>query len=228
MNDAAPVASRRCDVLVVGGGPSGAACAYWLATAGHDVVLVERKRYPREKTCGDGLTPRSVRQLEDMGLADELAGAGHRFQGLRSHGFGRTLELTWPHHPDLPGYGYVITRRDLDALVAERAGKAGAAVWDGTEAMEPVVEAGLVRGARVRSKAGGSEVAETTGPAKGGGFWGARPPGRGRSAGRGARPLHGGRGRSELPIRPFPGDQPQSGLPARHGHSGLLDLAASR
>jgi geranylgeranyl reductase family protein len=167
MNDAAPVAPRRCDVLVVGGGPSGAACAYWLATAGHDVVLVERKRYPREKTCGDGLTPRSVRQLEDMGLADELAGAGHRFQGLRSHGFGRTLELTWPHHPDLPGYGYVITRRDLDALVAERAVKAGAAVWDGTEALEPVVEAGLVRGARVRSRPGAEDPADAAGAAAG-------------------------------------------------------------
>jgi menaquinone-9 beta-reductase len=152
MNDAAPVASRRCDVLVVGGGPSGAACAYWLATAGHDVVMVERKRYPREKTCGDGLTPRSVRQLEDMGLADELAGAGHRFEGLRSHGFGRTLELTWPNHPDLPGYGYVITRKDLDALVAERATKAGATVWEGTEAVEPLVEAGLVRGAHLKTK----------------------------------------------------------------------------
>ena len=153
MNDAAQVASRRCDVLVVGGGPSGAACAYWLASAGHDVVMVERKRYPREKTCGDGLTPRSVRQLEDMGLADELASAGHRYGGLRSHGFGRTLELTWPGHPDLPGYGYVITRKDLDALVAERAAKAGAAVWDGTEALEPLVEAGLVRGARLKRKA---------------------------------------------------------------------------
>jgi geranylgeranyl reductase family protein len=155
MNDPTPVASRHCDVLVVGGGPSGAACAYWLANAGHDVVMVERKHYPREKTCGDGLTPRSVRQLEDMGLADELASAGHRFQGLRSHGFGRTLELSWPDHPDLPAYGYVITRKDLDALVAERAAKAGATVWEGTEAKEPVVEAGLVRGARVQGKPGG-------------------------------------------------------------------------
>jgi geranylgeranyl reductase family protein len=153
MDEASPVASRHCDVLVVGGGPSGAACAYWLASAGHDVVMVERKRYPREKTCGDGLTPRAVRQLEDMGLTEELAGAGHRFQGLRSHGFGRTLELTWPDHPDLPGYGYVITRKDLDALLAERAAKAGATVWEGVEATEPVVEAGLVRGARVKAKA---------------------------------------------------------------------------
>ena len=147
-----PAQARRCDVLVVGGGPSGAACAYWLASAGHDVVMVERKRYPREKTCGDGLTPRSVKQLEDMGLGDELAGAGHRYTGLRSHGFGRTLELTWPAHPTLPGYGYVITRKDLDALVAERAAKAGATVWEGAEATEPIVEGGLVKGAAVKVK----------------------------------------------------------------------------
>ncbi|MDE3206982.1 MAG: geranylgeranyl reductase family protein [Acidobacteriota bacterium] len=149
-----PPAPRRCDVLVIGGGPSGSACAYWLANAGHDVVMVERKRYPREKTCGDGLTPRSVRQLEDMGLAEELAGSGHRYSGLRSHGFGRTLELQWPGHPTLPGYGYVITRKDLDALVAERAAKAGATVWDATEAVEPITVNGLVRGALVKPKGG--------------------------------------------------------------------------
>jgi geranylgeranyl reductase family protein len=156
MDDLSDVSPRQCDVLVVGGGPSGAACAYWLASAGHDVVMVERKRYPREKTCGDGLTPRSVRQLEDMGLDEELAGAGHRFTGLRSHAFGRTLELSWPDHPSLPGYGYVITRKDLDALVAERAAKVGATVWSGTEALEPIIEGGLVTGAVVKAKSEGA------------------------------------------------------------------------
>ncbi|HVA76057.1 MAG TPA: geranylgeranyl reductase family protein [Acidimicrobiales bacterium] len=161
MDSAAPAQTRHCDVLVVGGGPSGSACAYWLASAGHDVVMVERKTYPREKTCGDGLTPRSVKQLEDMGLGDELAGAGHRYSGLRSHGFGRTLELTWPGHPTLPGYGYVITRKDLDALVAERAAKAGATVWDGSEATAPIVEGGLVRGADVKIKPEGDRRSPT-------------------------------------------------------------------
>jgi geranylgeranyl reductase family protein len=152
-----PVASQtqHHDVVVVGGGPSGAACAYWLADAGHDVLLLEKKRYPREKTCGDGLTPRSVKQLEDIGLADELR-KHHRFEGLRSHAFGRTLELKWPSHPDLPGYGYVITRKDLDQLVAERAKKAGATVWERAEAVEPVVDAGLVRGSYVRRHDDGS------------------------------------------------------------------------
>src|SRR5438270_8155567 len=162
MDSPTAVTDRHCDVLVVGGGPSGSACAYWLAEAGHDVILVERKKFPREKTCGDGLTPRSVRQLEDMGLAEELAGSGHRYSGLRSHGFGRTLELQWPAHPTLPGYGYVITRKDLDALVAERAAKAGAAVWDGTEALDPITERGLVRGAVVKAKDGDGRPVQVT------------------------------------------------------------------
>ncbi|MBA3267164.1 MAG: geranylgeranyl reductase family protein [Acidimicrobiia bacterium] len=144
-------------MLVVGGGPSGAACAHWLAEAGHDVVLVEKKRYPREKTCGDGLTPRAVKQLDDMGLTDALA-RHHRFVGLRSIAFGRTLELEWPATPGFPRHGYVVTRHDLDQLVAERAAKVGATVWEGSEAFEPVVTDGRVTGALVRRKPeGGGE-----------------------------------------------------------------------
>ena len=149
----------RHQVLVVGGGPAGAACAYWLADAGHDVLLVEKKRYPREKTCGDGLTPRSVKQLYDMGLADDLAGH-HRFDGLRSIAFGRTLELRWPEHPDFPSHGYVVTRKDLDHLVAQRAEKAGATVWQESEAVEPLVDGATVRGAVVKRKAEGGRTEE--------------------------------------------------------------------
>jgi geranylgeranyl reductase family protein len=151
--------SRRVDVLVVGGGPSGAACAYWLAEAGHEVTLLEKKRYPREKTCGDALTPRSVRQLEDMGLAEELS-AFHRYQGLRAHAFGRTVEMRWPERPELPDYGYIITRKDLDQLVAARAQKAGAVVREECEAVAPIVEGGLLKGALVASKDGADEAPE--------------------------------------------------------------------
>ncbi len=129
------------DVLVVGGGPSGSSCAYWLAEAGWDVALVEKKVFPRVKTCGDGLTPRSVRQIADMGIEGALAGA-HRFTGLRTHAYGKVLDLPWPDHPSFPSYGYVITRHDLDAIVNERAVKAGATVWQGTEAVEPILDAG--------------------------------------------------------------------------------------
>src|SRR5713101_3585649 len=121
------------DVLVVGGGPAGAAAAYWLAESGHRVLVVEKKQFPREKTCGDGLTPRAVRQLEDMGLADALA-EYQRFDGLRSIGHGVTLELPWPDHPDFPPYGYVGRRRELDEMVAGQAVKAGATLWLGAQA----------------------------------------------------------------------------------------------
>ena len=127
------------DVVVVGAGPSGSACAYWLADAGWDVAVLERKHFPREKTCGDGLTPRSVRQLRDMGLDDALTGA-HPYRGLRSCAYGRTLELAWPDHPAFPPEGYVITRHDLDGLVAERAAKAGALVWEGAEVVGPILD----------------------------------------------------------------------------------------
>jgi geranylgeranyl reductase family protein len=150
---------KRCEVLVVGAGPAGASCAYWLAKAGRDVVVVEKKAFPREKTCGDGLTPRSVRQLEDMGLTGEISSA-HRYEGLRSHGFGRTLELPWPGSPGLPRHGYVITRRDLDALVAARATKAGADLWERSEAVEPLWEGGRVAGARVEAHGEGGRAGE--------------------------------------------------------------------
>jgi len=140
ITDASGGESHVHDVLIIGGGPSGSSCAYWLAEAGWDVALVEKKVFPREKTCGDGLTPRSVRQLADMRIGGSLAGA-HRYSGLRAHAFGKVLDLPWPEHPSFPSYGYVITRHDLDALVNERAAKAGATVWQGTEALEPILDA---------------------------------------------------------------------------------------
>ncbi len=122
--------------MIVGGGPSGSACAYWLAKSGWDVAVIERKTFPREKTCGDGLTPRSVRQLADMGLEPQVAAKGHRYDGLRSYGFGQSLEMRWPEHPHFPSYGYCVTRFDLDALVAENAASLGATVLTGTEVLD--------------------------------------------------------------------------------------------
>jgi geranylgeranyl reductase family protein len=124
------------DVVVVGGGPSGSACAYWLANAGWHVCLIEKKHFPREKTCGDGLTPRSVHQLSEMGLEGIVAANGHRYQGLRAFGFGASVEMNWPEHPKFPNYGYTITRFNLDGLVAENAAKHGADVVNGVEAVD--------------------------------------------------------------------------------------------
>lgn len=146
---------KRHDVLVIGGGPAGAAASYWLARAGHDVLVVERKQFPREKTCGDGLTPRAVHQLQQMGLGAQLS-QFHRYDGLRACAHGVTLELRWPRHPVYPSHGYVVRRRDLDQIVAEHAVTAGASLRTGVEAIAPLVERGLVRGAIVKDKQSGA------------------------------------------------------------------------
>jgi menaquinone-9 beta-reductase len=147
------MASDRHDVLVIGGGPAGSAAGFWLAKAGHDVCVLERKTFPRDKTCGDGLTPRAVHQLRDMGLEPAIAAHHHRHDGLRAVAHGITLELPWPQHPVFPDYGYVVRRRDLDRMVAEHAADAGATLRIATEAVRPLVRDGLVTGAVVKDKA---------------------------------------------------------------------------
>lgn len=158
-----PSAGPVHDVVIVGAGPSGSSCGFWLAEAGWDVVVVEKKEFPREKTCGDGLTPRAVRQLADMGLEPALA-AAHRYTGLRAYGFGHSIEMSWPQHPNFPDYGYTITRHDLDGLVADRAAEAGATVLQGTEVVAPVFDDSAARtgplpaltGVRVKEKGSGA------------------------------------------------------------------------
>jgi geranylgeranyl reductase family protein len=131
-------------VLVVGGGPAGSAAAYWLARDGHEVTLVEKKEYPREKTCGDGLTPRAVLQLQDMGFDFEVP-EFHRISGLRSYaGDDLMIEMPWPDHSRFPNWGGVIRRRDLDQQVARLAEKEGVRIREKTTAT-PSIEEGRLR-----------------------------------------------------------------------------------
>ncbi|MEZ5171158.1 MAG: geranylgeranyl reductase family protein [Acidimicrobiia bacterium] len=152
---AAPPSDHRFDVLVVGAGPAGAAAAFWLAGRGHDVLMVEKKRFPREKTCGDGLTPRAVHELELMELTAELR-EFHRYDGLRAMAHDVTLEMQWPDHPEYPDHGYVVRRRELDEMVAGQAVKAGATMWSAAEATAPIVENGLVTGAVIHHTESGT------------------------------------------------------------------------
>lgn len=137
-------------ILVVGGGPAGTSAALWLARAGHEVTLVEAKEYPRDKTCGDGLTPRAILQLQEMGF-DFDTPAFHRIDGLRSYaGDDLVMELEWPRHSRFPDWGGVIRRRDLDEQVARLAEKEGVAVREKTTAT-PVLEDGRLVGVDLAS-----------------------------------------------------------------------------
>ncbi len=138
----------------MGGGPAGAAAAFWAASGGLDVLVLEKKDFPRPKTCGDGLTPRSVKQLADMGLGPQLE-EYHKFKGLRTSAHGRTLELPWPDHSIFPSHGYVAVRSELDQMVLENAQAAGAQVRYGAEAVSPILIDGLCKGVVVLDRASG-------------------------------------------------------------------------
>lgn len=151
------VIATEVDVAIVGGGPSGAATAEYLATRGHSVLVCEKKTFPREKTCGDGLTPRAVKQLEAMGLGDEL-GTWERVRGLRVHAAGRTLELPFPQLDDFCDYGLVKPRKDLDQIVLDHAERAGAKVLYQTQVKEPIFEGGVLRGVIAKRDADTEEI----------------------------------------------------------------------
>jgi geranylgeranyl reductase family protein len=131
--------ATEADVIVVGAGPSGSATAYHLAQAGLNVLLLEKTVFPREKVCGDGLTPRATKQLIKMGV-DLDAPGWIRNKGLRIIGGGVRMELPWPDLASYPDYGLVRTRMDFDQILAERAVAAGAKLRLNTSVTEPIVD----------------------------------------------------------------------------------------
>src|SRR4051794_12234812 len=137
------------DVIVVGAGPGGSTAAYHLARAGLDVVLLEKTTFPREKVCGDGLTPRAVRSLVAMGV--DTSDWPHN-RGLRILGGGHRLELPWPDLASYPGHGLVRTRLDFDEVLARHAQKAGARLSEATTVTGPLLDAdGRVVGVRTKT-----------------------------------------------------------------------------
>ena len=145
MTEHAPPAPKKqpdaeADVIVVGAGPGGSTAAHHLAQAGLEVLLLEKAAFPREKVCGDGLTPRAVRSLLRMGVdLSPEAGWLHN-HGLRIYGGGMRLELPWPDLAAFPSYGLVRPRTDFDELLARTAQKAGARLHERTNVTGPVVD----------------------------------------------------------------------------------------
>ncbi len=140
---------RSADVVVVGAGPAGSSAAWWLASSGLDVVVLEKAHFPREKVCGDGLTPRGVAALHAMGVDTSTGWVRHR--GLRVFGGGQVTEVDWPELTRWPGYGLIRTRADLDDQLARHAESAGAQVHHGVTVTEPLTDdAGRVVGVQAQ------------------------------------------------------------------------------
>ena len=128
------------DVIVVGAGPAGSATAHYLASAGLDVLLLEKAAFPREKVCGDGLTPRAVRELVAMGVPLREEDGWIRNKGLRVYGGGHRLELPWPQTSSYPDYGLCRPRAEFDQILAEHARTSGARLQERTAVTGPVLD----------------------------------------------------------------------------------------
>jgi geranylgeranyl reductase family protein len=151
------------DVIVVGAGPGGSSAAFHLATHGLNVLLLEKTEFPREKVCGDGLTPRAVKQLVKMGVDTSEKAGWLRNKGLRVIGGGLRLELNWPELASFPNYGLTRTRMDFDQLLATRASEAGAVLKTNTNVTGPILN-GSGRVIGVKATVGGGEPVEYHAP----------------------------------------------------------------
>jgi geranylgeranyl reductase family protein len=154
-------ADEDAEVIVVGAGPAGSTAANYLARSGLDVLLLEKSTFPREKVCGDGLTPRGVKQLIDLGIdTREEAGWLHN-RGLRVITAHHNMELPWPDLAGFPPYGVVRPRTDLDELLARTAQRAGARLLEQTNVTGAVTDDRTGRVVGVRAKAGPDKVPVT-------------------------------------------------------------------
>lgn len=115
------------DVVVVGAGPAGSSAAHYLAKHGLDVLLLDKFDFPRDKTCGDAVGPRSLHLLRDMGILDEVLHIGFRLNGVEifTPG-GHSVAAPVPEHDELPNYGLIVPRLHLDNVIRERALASGA------------------------------------------------------------------------------------------------------
>lgn len=145
------------DVLVIGAGPAGSSAAAWAARSGREVLLVDSAMFPRDKTCGDGLTPRAVAELDRLGLGEWVRTRTVN-RGLRLEGFGGSFELPWPSGA-FPSSGSAVPRTELDDRLRRTAVQAGAQMAEGAKAVDVVRDGDRVTAVVFRTADGPRTVA---------------------------------------------------------------------
>jgi len=144
------------DVIVVGGGPAGSTAAFLLAELGHDVLLLDAARFPRDKVCGESVSPGAWRVLDSLGAAASLRHAGAReVAGMR---------LVAPNGVSFEGVyrdgrvcGFALERRLLDAQLLDRARGLRVEVRENARVAGLLRDGPAVTGVRVADASGGDQ-----------------------------------------------------------------------
>lgn len=153
---------RRFDVVVVGAGPAGSTTALRLAREGFSVALVDARRFPRFKPCGEFMSPEVLPMLDELGLRAELEATGCRaVRGMLLHGHGRRVRGRFVDVGAARApfdHGWAVRREVFDETLLRAAGSAGAEIFEGWRVVGLLRDAdGRVEGVRAH-RAGEAEL----------------------------------------------------------------------
>jgi flavin-dependent dehydrogenase len=155
--------AKNYDVLIAGGGPAGAGAAIHLAAHGARVLLVEQKRFPREKLCGEFISPECLGHFKRLGVSERMTSAGgaELTETVFYSEGGRKVSVpsAWFNEERAGALG--LSRAEMDARLLERAREAGADVLEETRATGLIIEDGCVRGVELKEKLGRARVASS-------------------------------------------------------------------
>ena len=141
---------------MVGAGPAGVASALFLSQRGHDVLLLDKLVFPRDKLCGESVSPEAWRLLEALDLADAV----RRLAPQPISGMALFAPDGTRFNGRYPGerQGFAVRRLALDAALLAVARERGIEVREGESVDDLVIEGGVTRGVRVRNSGGGREI----------------------------------------------------------------------
>lgn len=152
------MSAARVDVLVAGGGPAGAATASHLARRGHSVLLIDQARFPRDKACGEYLSPGVAAALDRLGVMDLIAASNPAWpKGMQILTPQKSFQLTYANGPNSRS-ALGMPRKALDNILLNHARRSGVEVWEGTRALEPLMSGARMTGLRVRNESGEQEL----------------------------------------------------------------------
>ncbi len=142
------MSEHKHDIAIVGAGPAGSAAAYFLARGGLDVALIDKAAFPRDKTCGDGVSPRALHILEQMGLLADLTARSFRVNRLDFYTpDSRLCVANVPRMNGLPDYTLIVPRFILDDEIRQRAILAGAKFYQ-LDVTEPLRDGNRIIGVK--------------------------------------------------------------------------------